>query len=165
MLYRYQKTLQEIYDEYLEKHKKTGVKPYPDKLLALLLLQEKDKYNEEKLVNGKFYDKYKKEIDEKIEKVMNDFELTKDDIIHFVEERGLYCDEENYEYCKIWLVFAAGFTCLIGTQRYNPSQTPEKAYDESYNCFYGQYRKENTNTRRKTLMKYKEKVRAKNKIK
>ena len=43
MKYRYQESLQEIYDKYKEKYKKTGIKPYPDKLLALLLLQEKDK--------------------------------------------------------------------------------------------------------------------------
>lgn len=159
MIYRYQKSLQEIYDEYLLKHRETGVKPFPDKLLALLLLQEKDKYEPEGLVNGKFYQKYKKEIDEKIEKVMLDFDLSKEDIIQLVEERGIYCSLENYDYCKIWFVFCEGFICVIGTQRYNPSQTPEKAYDYCYNYFYGQYRKKNTNNRKRTLMRYEERVR------
>ena len=151
MQYRYQKSLQEIYDEYLEKHKQTGVKPYPDKLLALLLLQEKDKYEPEYLVNGQFYIKYKNEIDEKIEKVITDFNLTKEDIINFIEQKGIYYKEENYEHDKIWFVFFEGFCAVISTQRWHPSYTNEKAYDECYGCFHGQYKKEKTNTRKRNL--------------
>lgn len=162
MQYRYQKSLQEIYDEYLEKHKQTGVKPYPDKLLALLLLQEKDKYEPEHLVNGDFYNKYKKEINERIEKVITDFDLTEEDIINFIEQKGIYYKEENYEHDKIWFVFFKGFCAVINTQRWHPSYTNEKAYDEYYCCFHGQHKKEKTNTRKRTLTRYKQKRKNKN---
>ena len=161
MQYRYQKPLEDIYNEYLEKYQKTASRPYPDKLLALLLLQEKDNYEPEHLSNGSFYKKYKKEIDEKINKVIIDFNITKEDIINYIEQRGICYSEEEYEYLKTWFVFASGFTTVIGTQRWHPSYTPEEAYEKSYNCFYGQYRKENTNTRERTIKRYKEKVRRK----
>ena len=161
MLYRYQKPLQEIYNEYLEKHKQTGVKPYPDKLLALLLLQEKDKYKGLKVSEGKFYEFYKNQIDEKIDKVITDFNLTKQDIIGFIEQKGSYYEEENYEHDKIWHVFAEGFGTMHWSRMYHPSYTPEEVYEKCYNCFYGQYRKEFTNTRERTIKRYKEKVRRK----
>ena len=151
MIYRYKKTLQEIYNEYLEEYRMTGVKPYPDKLLALLLFDEKEKYDPEHLVNGAFYKKYQNDIDKKIEKVTRDFELTKEDIIHFIELKGIYPTEEKYEYNKLWFVFSNGFTSLIGMQRFHPSYTKEKAYHESYNEFFGQYKKENKKTRKRTL--------------
>lgn len=162
MLYRYQKPLQEIYDEYLRKYQETGVKPYPDKLLALLLLQEKDKYEPLKVCEGEFYKFYKKQIDEKIEKVINDFHITKEDIISFIEQKGICYREEEYENDKIWFVFAEGFGSMHWAIMYHPSHTPEKVYDECYGCFHGQYKKENTNNRKRTLMRYKEKVRRKN---
>ena len=87
MIYRYQKKLQDTYNEYLEKHNQTGEKPYPDKLLALLLLQEKEKYDSENLVNWKFYQKYQSQIDEKINQVIDDFHLTKEDITKIIEEK------------------------------------------------------------------------------
>lgn len=159
MLYRYQKTLQEIYNEYLEKHQKNGIKPYPDKLLALLLLQEKDNYKPEQLVNEMFYKKYQHQIDEKINKVINDFHLTKEDIINFIEQKGILYREETYEHDKIWFVFSEGFSVVIGAMRWNPTQSPEQVYTEALECFHGEYRKEKTNTRKRTKEKYKEQVR------
>jgi len=161
MQYRYQKKLQEIYDEYLEKYKQTGEKTYPDKLLALLLLQEKEKYNPEHLVNGDFYKKYQQQIDDKINKVITDFNITNEDIKNYVEEKGIYYSEKKHDYLKIWFVFAPGFTTVISVQRWNPSYSPEEAYEKCYNAFYGQFRKENTNTRKRTLMRYNEKARKK----
>lgn len=157
MLYRYQKSLKEIYNEYLIKYKNTGIKPYPDKLLALLLLQEKDNFEPLMTSEGNFYNVYKKEINEKIEQVISDFNLTKEDIIRFIEEKGLLYQEENYEHDKIWLVFASGFGVMHWSIMYHPSYTPEKAYDMCYNCFKGQYRKDRTNIRKKTLIKYNKK--------
>lgn len=153
MIYKYRIPLQERYDKFLKEHQETGLKTYPDKLLALLLLQEKDNYDPEDLVNGEFYEKYKQPIDDKIKKVMNDFDLTKEDIITFIEKQGIAYQEKNYEYDKIWHVFYEGFGAIIGTQRYTPSQSPEQAYEECYSCFYGQYKKEPAPKRRKAIVK------------
>lgn len=162
MLYRYQKPLQEIYDEYLEKHNQTGVKPYPDKLLALLLLQDKENYEPENLVNGEFYRKYKQQIDEKINQVITDFHLTKEDIISFIEEKGIYPSENRYEHNKIWFVFASGFVSVIWTQRWHPSYSKEKAYDVYQCCFHNSPSKEQTNTRERTKKKVRERTRINN---
>lgn len=163
MQYRYQKPLQEIYDEYLEKYKITGIKPYPDKLLALLLLQEKDKYEAGDLVNGEFYKLYKKEIDEKIEQVINDFEITKEEIINYIEQKDICYNEDRYEHDKIWFVFAEGIAIVIGSRRFHPSETPGSAYAKGNHCFHGEYYKENTNTRTRTLKRYRQKVRTRSK--
>ena len=157
MLYRYQKKLQDIYNEYLEKHNQTGEKTYPDKLLALLLLQEKEKYDPENLVNWKFYQKYQSQIDEKINQVIDDFHLTKEDITKFIEEKGIIIDENRFEYYKIWFVFCEGFVSVIWAQRYHKSYSNEKAYDEYKGCFYKEIKKEPTNTREKTKTKVRKK--------
>lgn len=156
MIYKNRILLQEKYDKYLKEHQETGLKTYPDKLLALLLLQEKDNYDPEHLTNGGFYKKYKQQIDAKIEKVINDFDLTKEDIISFIEEKGILSKEENYESDKIWFVFCEGFGVVISTQRYNPSWSPEQAYEENYSSFYRQYKKE-PHQRKRTIVKAKRK--------
>ena len=159
MLYRYQKSLQDIYDEYLEKHNQTGVKPYPDKLLALLLLQEKENYDPENLANGEFYKKYKYQIDEKINQVITDFHLTKEDITNFIEEKGIVLDENRYEHYKIWFIFCEGFVSVIWAERYHKSYSKEKAYDEFKGCFYKEIKKEPQNTRERTKKKVRERTR------
>lgn len=153
MIYRHQVSLQDLYNKYLEKHKQTGEKPYPDKLLALLLLQEKENYHPEHLANGAFYNKYKEQIDKKIEQVIKDFDLNKEDIITFIEKKGILYREETYEHDKIWFVFCEGFASVIGTQQWRPSLSPEQAYNDCYNLFFGQYRKEPKQKRKKAIEK------------
>ena len=57
-------------------YKRTGIKPYPDKLLALLILSEKDNYEPLKKSQGEFYEKYKDRINIQIDKVEKDFNFT-----------------------------------------------------------------------------------------
>ncbi len=56
---------------------------------------------------GKFYSRYKKEIDIKINKVIKDFNITKEEIVAYIKQTIIY-DEANYEKDKIWFVFAEG---------------------------------------------------------
>ena len=130
------KTLQKIYNDYLTNYKRTGIKPYPDKLLALLILPEKDNYEPLMVEEGKFYEAYKKEIDAKIEQVIKDFNLTKEDVIRFIEQKGIYYKEEDYEEDKIWFVFAEGFGAMHWSLMYHPEYTPEQVYLECYDNFY-----------------------------
>lgn len=153
MIYKYQTPLQVRYEKYLQEHQATGLKTYPDKLLALLLLQEKENYHPENLTNGEFYEKYQLQIEEKINQGIKDFNLTKEDIISFIEKKGVIYREETYEEDKIWFVFYEGFGAIIGTQRYQPSCSPEQAYENNYTCFFGQYRKEPTIKRQKAIKK------------
>lgn len=133
--------LQTIYDNYLKEFNETGIKPYPDKLLALLLLQEKDNYEPFIPSTGPFYNRYKKEIDARIAKVIEDFKITKEEIINYIEEKDIFHEEETYEHNKIWYVFGAGFMMMQWSIIYRPNQTPEEAYQEVLCCFYEEQKK------------------------
>lgn len=154
------KKLKALYNDYLIKYKKTGIKPYPDKLLALLILPEKDKYEPLMVAEETFYEAYKNEIDTKINQVIEDFDLTKDDIINFIEQKGICYEEESYENDKIWFVFAEGFGAMHWSIMYHPEYTPEQVYLECYDKFHKQYQK--ANTRSRTLTRYKKKMERKN---
>lgn len=127
--------LTDLYNSYVEIFKITGRKPYPDRLLALLLLPEKDKYLPLRVTEGKFYQYYQKEIDAKIKQVEKDFNITKEDIIGYIEEKGICYKEEDYEQDKIWFVYAEGFGVMHGSLMYEPAQTPEEAYQTNLGCF------------------------------
>ena len=129
-------TLQEIYHNYLKEFKETGQRPYPDRLLALLLLPEKNNYKPLRVAEGKFYQIYKKEIDIKINQVINDFAITKEDIIGYIEAKGILPQEDRYEEEKLWFVFAEGFGVMHGSIMYESEQTPEEAYQTNLCCFH-----------------------------
>lgn len=156
------KTLQKIYNDYLTNYKRTGIKPYPDKLLALLILPEKDNYEPLMTSEGKFYDAYKKEIDEKIEQVINDFNLTKEDIIRFIEQKDICYVEEDYEEDKIWFVFAEGFGAMHWSLMYHPEYTPEQVYLECYDTFHKQSSKNISQPKVKQLTKHQKRVENRN---
>lgn len=128
-------SLKEIYNNYLIAFKNTGNKPYPDRLLALLLLPEKDKYLPLMVSEGKFYQYYQKEIDAKMKQVENDFDITKKDMIQYIEEKGICYREETYEEDRVWFVYAEGFGVMHGSLMYKPEKTPEQVYQESLCCF------------------------------
>lgn len=90
-------TLIELYNLKLNEYKETGLRERPWKLLAMLLLSEKDKY--EPLINSqeKFYKKYKKEIDKKISKVERDFNFTHEDIVEYIEKPMDFFERICYE--------------------------------------------------------------------
>ena len=122
-------TLLELYNLKLYEYKESGIRERPHKLLAMLLLSEKDKYElvDYSTPRGGFYEKYKEEIDKKIAKVERDFELTHEDIVRYIEEKQeLY----NYEHQRLWNVYREGFivvsTCLI----YGKGKTAEEIYSE-----------------------------------
>lgn len=123
--------LNELYNLKLETYKKTGIKEHPSKLLALLLLPEMDKYEPLNCAEGLFYRTYKKEIDEKINKVENDFNITKEEIISYIEEIFV-SEEKHYNDDKIWFVFSEGFGALHWGLMYGKNNTPEQTYIEYF---------------------------------
>lgn len=122
-------TLRELYDLKLYEYRVTGLRDKPEKLLAMLMLPEKDNYEALKVSEGKFYAKYQKEIDAKIAKFENDFNFTKDNIINFIEETVI-CDE--YERDKIWFVFCKGFGAMHWGIMYRKDATPEDIFSEYF---------------------------------
>ena len=100
-------TLNELYNVKLMEYKKLGVKDEPYKLLSMLLLPRKAEFEPLMVSEGKFYEKYKKNIDSMIEKVIKDFDITDEEIIWHVEKKGVLCN--NFEHDKIWYVFGEGF--------------------------------------------------------
>lgn len=129
-------SLQEIYNNYVTRFQTTGEKTYPDRLLALLLLPEKNNFEPLKVEEGKFYQRYQEEIDAKIEQVINDFHISKEDMIGYIEAKDIFYEEDNYEHNKIWIVFAEGFGLMHWSIMYHPELTPEQVYQEGINCFY-----------------------------
>lgn len=123
-------TLNELYKEKLKDYKETGKREQPDKLLAMLLLPERDYYEPLMVAEGVFYQSYQKEIDEKIDKVIQDFDITTNEIVQMVESKGVLC--ENFEHNKIWFVFAKGFGAMHWGLMYHKEMSPEEIYEE---CF------------------------------
>lgn len=123
----------ELYNTKLKIYKETGIKDNPDKLLAMLLLPEKDKFKPLNACSGEFYQKYKKEIDEKIIKVETDFNFTKDEIIEIIENNfSVYTDDSDYEHNKIWFAFSEGFGVLQWGIIYRKNLTSEEIFEEFY---------------------------------
>lgn len=129
--------LNELYNLKLLDYQKNGIKEQPDKLLAMLLLPEKDNFEPLKTSEGKFYDSYKSEINEKIAKVINDFEITDEEIIKQIEDNGVSCN--NFEHDKIWFVFCKGFGAIHWGIMYHPDKSPEEIYAD----VFGDFSKEN----------------------
>lgn len=123
-------TLKELYNLKLYEYKEFGIKERPWKLLAMLLLSEKNKYEPLKNAQGEFYKKYKNEIDKQINKVERDFDFTHEEIVEYIE-KTVDCD--NYEEQKIWFVFEDGFGILNWGLMYKEDKTAEEIYSEYYN--------------------------------
>lgn len=113
----------------LEKFKRTGYHPHPANLLAMLLLPEKDHFEPLMVCEGVFYKEYKQEIDNKIAKVEEDFKITKQEIIAFIEKKGIVADPDNLEEDKIWFVFHEGFGMMHGEMMYRPDQSDYQIYN------------------------------------
>lgn len=122
-------TLIELYNLKLNEYKESGLRERPWKLLAMLLLSEKDQYEPLRSSQGEFYKKYKKEIDKKIAKVEKDFNFTHEDIVEHIE-KTVICD--NYEEQRIWFVFEDGFGVLNWGLMYRKEKTAEEIYSEYY---------------------------------
>lgn len=125
-MYENDNILLEMYENALEEFKQSGYHPHPANLLSMLLLPEKDKFEPLRVSEGVFYKKYKSEIDRKISKVIDDFEISKQEIEAFIEEKGVLVDD--FESDKIWFVFADGFGVMHGEMMYRPNQTDYKMY-------------------------------------
>jgi hypothetical protein len=122
--------LKQLYNLKLRDYKLNGKKEKPDKLLAMLLLTEKDKYEPLMVSEGKFYQYYKEEIDKKIAQVEKDFDLNEDEIKKLIEEKCI--SHDNYLYDKIWLVFFEGFGAMHWGLMYKKENTPEEIYAEYF---------------------------------
>lgn len=121
--------LLEMYENYLLDFKKSGYHPHPANLLAMLLLPEKDNYEPLKVCEGAFYEKYKTEIDIKIKKVIEEFNISEEEIKLFIEMRDIITDAESFNHDMIWFVFAAGFGIMHGEMMYRPNQADYQMYD------------------------------------
>lgn len=104
-------TLRELYNLKLYEYRETGLRDKPEKLLAMLMLPEMNKYEALQVSEGEFYKKYQKEIDAKIAKVERDFNFTKE---------------------KIWFVFCEGFGAMQWGIMYHKDATPEEIFSQYF---------------------------------
>ena len=117
-------SLDEQYKLYLNNFKKDRVHPHPSKLLALLLLPDKDKYLSLTGNLEEFYDYYYDEINNKINQIMNDFDLEDEDIMEYAYILDI---EDNIDYKK--QVFANGVIALLWGIMFCQNLSPEETYD------------------------------------
>ncbi|MBE6159121.1 MAG: hypothetical protein E7159_04790 [Firmicutes bacterium] len=125
--------LKKLYELYLYEYKSCGCHPHPANLLAMLLLPEKDKFEPLMVSEGEFYQAYNEQIDSKIKKVVNDFNITNEEIIAFLELKGFCC--EDVEYDKVWDVFYDGFGIMHGELMYRPGESDYEMYNLMDNKF------------------------------
>lgn len=119
--------LQALYDYKLKEYREHGIKENPAKLLAMLLLPQKDSFEPLMIAEGEFYKVYKERIDKEIQKIEIDFEFTKEELIQLIEEKGVF--STNFEEDKIWFLFCEGFG---GGIMYHKEKTPEELYQEYF---------------------------------
>lgn len=122
--------LQDLYNYKLSIYQLEGIKPRPEKLLAMLLLPEKEKFYSTTKDSKIFYIQYKDAIDEKIAKIEKDFDITEKDIIDYAKQNGLSPDE--IEFTEIWLIFYKGYASLIWGLHQAKGKTPEEIYSEYF---------------------------------
>lgn len=125
-----EKKIKRLYDTYLNYYKKSGYHPHPANLLALKLLLKRDEFEGLKVSEGKFYNKYKKSIDESIQEVEKDFNINEEEIKSYIKRLGLFVINENYSYDKIWHVYAKGFGVLHGNLMYTSRKKSLDIYFE-----------------------------------
>ena len=123
-------SLQEKYKFYKKIFEKTGKHPELDELLTLLLLPEKDKFEPVSIMIKEFYKHHKEQINQKIEQVMTDFNVTDAEILASTE---IYAYKPNgevdLEETKLWYVFADGIGTVQWATIHRPDWTPERIYN------------------------------------
>lgn len=124
----YNNILLEIYENYLAEYKRNGYHPHPANLLAMLLLPEKDTFEPLKVCEGVFYQTYQDKIDDKINQVITDFHITREELLAFIESEDILTDDDSFEEDKIWFVFAEGFGIIHWEMMYRPWKTSYQMY-------------------------------------
>lgn len=125
-------TLKELYNFRLNDYKLNGFRERPEKLLAMLLLSEKDIFNYVVVPEIKFYEYYKEEIDKKIAQIESDFNYTREDIKKIIEEFVVY---DDYESDKILFVYSRAFELIYWNFSYSEEKTSEEVYVEYFGKF------------------------------
>ena len=123
-------SLGELYDYYLSEFEVTGIHPHPSELLSILLLLEREKYSQVDCPFLEFYILYKEQIKEKINQVLKDFNITKEEIIRYIKRKYKQYIEKDYENCKIFTVFGNGIKVLYDANKKCHGMTIEEIHNE-----------------------------------
>ena len=129
----------DVYNAYKEEFKKTGSHPHPAELLALLMLSDKEKYCISKF---NFYLENKRNINMKIDKVIEDFNISKEEIIDMLSNGNdavadvIRSDYTLYKTLKYEIVFYVGYKIVEWGNKYFESATPEEVYS-NFKYYYG----------------------------
>lgn len=121
----------ELYNYKLNRYKEKGKRDNLSNLLALLMLNEKDKYEAFPCSTREFYNRYKDDINKNIEKLEKDFDIADEYIQDLIEENGV--TRNDFEYDKTWFIYSKGFSCLQGGINYRKDKTPEELYILCFN--------------------------------
>ena len=125
------KNLTELYNYYLIKFKENGTHPHPSQLLAILLLEDKDKYFPMQVPTIEFNRVYKEDINRKINKIITDFNLSNEKLDNYLEESGKYFFGDTYEDNIIWIVFFKGVNVMHKAIIDNPNYNSIQLYNKN----------------------------------
>ncbi len=122
-------SIKNLYNLYKKHYTETGKREHPERLLALLLLSEKQKFSiMPNSTEGKFYESHRKIIDGAIQQVETDFEFTKKEYAKLITEQLGGFEESNYEEDKIWFCYSEGFGCVHWGIMYHKSEDETTIY-------------------------------------
>lgn len=126
-------TVKDLYEAYKRYYEETGRKEHPAMLLALFLFSKE--YNFDRMVGtieGEFYEKHKKIIDEAIQQVENDFHFTMEDYARIIIKQFNTFDGSEYEQAKIWDCYSDGFGCVHWGLVYHNDENVEDIYSQYF---------------------------------
>ena len=126
----YDAYIQRLYNLYLDYYKKTGYHPHPANLLALKLLLKRNKFVGLKVDEGVFYEVYRETINRSIQEVEEEFNITEEEISLYIERKGLFVSDEDYNHDKIWYVYAEGFGVLHANLMHTPERNSLDIYSD-----------------------------------
>ena len=158
------KPLKWQYNKYLTEYKKTGKRPHPAELLALLVLQDIDKYRPK---NGEYSSSEfdtDPDFNNKIEQVIGDFQFS-DSELYYTYDKSLNLMNETYGDEKGKLtnpklknrIFCCVRSALFSGLINYPNSKPEEIYNELYFLVHG--RPVPIEQQKESLPKYKPKCR------
>ena len=157
-------TLQKKYRQYLNRFKRDGKRPHPAELLALLVLQDIDKYRPK---NGEYSSSEfdtDPDFDNKIEQVIRDFQFSESEL-YYTYDKSLNLMNETYGDEKGKLtnpklkdrIFCCVRSTLFSVLINYPDSKPEEIYNELYFLVHG--RLVPIEQQKESLPKYKPKCR------
>lgn len=122
--------LRDFYTKKLTDYKQTNNVDSYSKLLSILLLNEINRFNNPRCSSQAFYTRYKNVINEKINKIEQDFNITDEDYLKYFNSIGVEVRDINK--AKIKYIYEESIIVLQWAMIFCNDSTPEDAFEFCY---------------------------------